>query len=230
MKRKTIIIFTVILIIGGLFGFMTYNRLFRDPTPPSVKNNDTVRVACVGDSLTFGHMIAWRHKNSYPARLQTLLGKDYQVLNYGANARTLQNGADMPYAQTRLYPASLASQPQIVLIMLGTNDTKTHNWNALNYEADLRELVRAYQALESEPRVYLLQPPAVYDNPYTITDQTVREEILPIMARVSQELGTGLIDVYTPTSGDDSLVYDGVHFKPAGVEIIADTVFHALSR
>ena len=48
-----------------------------------------VRVACVGNSITYGAGIANRQQNSYPAQLQYYLGADYEVRNFGVSGTTL---------------------------------------------------------------------------------------------------------------------------------------------
>ena len=50
--------------------------------------DDPLVVACVGDSITYGHGASDRGSKSYPAQLQALLGDGWTVLNFGHNART----------------------------------------------------------------------------------------------------------------------------------------------
>ena len=58
-----------------------------------------VRVACIGDSITYGAAIEDRDNQSYPAQLQRLLGDGYDVRNFGRNARTLSSKGDYPYME-----------------------------------------------------------------------------------------------------------------------------------
>jgi acyl-CoA thioesterase I len=99
-----------------------------------------------------------RNKNSYPAQLQQLLGSKYQVLNYGLSGRTLLKSGDFPYWNSDFFKITREVDPDIVLIMLGTNDTKPKNWNSENYERDLVEFVNIYKNLPSHPTVYLMAP------------------------------------------------------------------------
>ena len=101
----------------------------------------TIKVACVGNSITYGAGIVNREKNSYPAQLQEYLGDNYEVKNFGVSARTVLIKGDYPYVETDVYKQSLAYQPYVVLIKLGTNDTKPQNWK---YQDDFLE---DYQAL-----------------------------------------------------------------------------------
>ena len=87
-----------------------------------------VVVACVGDSITEGIGATRADQYSYPAQLQGLLGEGYAVHNYGASGMTLLAEGDYPYIRQERYAASLACPCDVVLLMLGTNDSKPQNW------------------------------------------------------------------------------------------------------
>ena len=90
-----------------------------------------IKVACIGDSITWGFTLLNPWKQSYPALLQDKLGGGYEVRNYGYNDASARFDADTPYVKKRVYRESLAWHPDIVLLMLGTNDTKTRNWDLI---------------------------------------------------------------------------------------------------
>ena len=118
-----------------------------------------VKVACIGNSITYGAFIANRDQNSYPAQLQAYLGDGYEVRNYGVSGRTLLTQGDYPYVKTKEYIESQNFQPDIVLIKLGTNDTKPQNWKYKDeFMADYQHLIDSYKALNSHPRIILLTP------------------------------------------------------------------------
>lgn len=58
-----------------------------------------VKVACIGNSITYGAFIANRDQNSYPAQPQAYLGDGYEVRNYGVSGRTLLTQGDYPYVK-----------------------------------------------------------------------------------------------------------------------------------
>ena len=89
---------------------------------------DAVRVACVGNSITYGAGIKNRSHDSYPSVLGRLLGDKYWVKNFGVSARTMLNKGDRPYMKEQAYQQALAFNPNIVVIKLGTNDSKSFNW------------------------------------------------------------------------------------------------------
>ena len=94
-----------------------------------------LRVACLGDSLTRGSCST---RGGYPVELQRLLGSAFNVSGYGESGRTALRrgvcGPDSPLDEsssgdcsiwdTDTFKRALASEPDVVTIMLGTNDAK----------------------------------------------------------------------------------------------------------
>ena len=87
-----------------------------------------VKIACVGNSITYGWGIKNRFQNSYPGMLAQLMGKEYDVRNFGISGRVLLNKGDRPYMHEPLFRDLLKFEPDIVTIKLGTNDSKPWNW------------------------------------------------------------------------------------------------------
>ena len=194
-------------------------------------------VAAVGDSNTYGAGAFFDDlaHNSYPAQLEALLGASSfagtaQVLNYGLSGRTLLDTGDFPYTDSRFFALSHEVGPQVVLIMLGSNDAKPQNWNAERYEAQLRDVVDSYTGLPGHPEVYLLTPPAAFANTGGIDPVVVADEVVPIVTRVGEEVGVPVIDVYAATANRPELFSDGIHPDATGLGIIAAAVYEALSR
>ena len=96
--------------------------------PPTTEGKEPTRVACIGNSITYGYGLKNRSEECYPAVLGIMLGENYTVENFGISARTLLNKGDHPYMQEKLFTEARAFHPDIVIIKLGTNDTKPHNW------------------------------------------------------------------------------------------------------
>ncbi len=217
----------VILIAAAALGFVVlFNSGF-------LGGKDTrVRVTCVGDSLTYGSgVLKTRELDCYPAQLQTKAGTGYLVSNFGLRNATASSSGDLPYVESQEYKDSLESEPDIVVLMLGTNDTKTYNWNAEDYEAGLKDLVLSYQQLATNPVVYLMRSPYCYSldgsdvAEYDIQPEVVKDELGPIVDRVASETQVTVIDLYSVTEGLDDLYTDGIHFNKDGYDLIADTVY-----
>ena len=125
---KTILIILLVLIILGSMGALGYHLAFH-PLLPKVDKTKK-HIACIGDSITYGAGVGMKHNTqSYPAYLQKLVSDECQVLNYGISGRTLLDEGDMPYTKEKQFNASLDVKADIYIIMLGTNDSKPHNWN-----------------------------------------------------------------------------------------------------
>ena len=197
--------------------------------------DERIRIACVGDSLTYGSgVLKTRDTDAYPAQLQIKLGTDHLVSNFGVRNATASASGDLPYAESEEYQQSLKSKPDIVVLMLGTNDTKTYNWNASDYEAGLKELVESYQQLDTKPTVYLMRSPYCYSldgsdvAEYDIQPAVVADELGGIVEKVAAETGVEMIDLYGVTEGQDELYTDGIHFKAEGYKLIAEEVYSYL--
>lgn len=194
--------------------------------------DERIRISCVGDSLTYGSgVLKTRDTDAYPAQLQIKMGTDHLVSNFGLRNATASVSGDLPYVESEEYQQSLKSKPDIVVLMLGTNDTKTYNWNASDYEAGLKELVESYQQLDTKPTVYLMRSPYCYSldgsdvAEYDIQPKVVADELGGIVEKVAAETGVEVIDLYGVTEGQDELYTDGIHFNAKGYELIADEVY-----
>lgn len=104
---------------------------------------DAVRVACIGNSITDGHGIDMAEEQGYPAQLQQMLGDRCCVRNFGVSARTLLNNGDIPYMKEMAWADAQAYKPDVVVIKLGTNDSKPHNWaHGAEFKHDLQEMIK----------------------------------------------------------------------------------------
>ena len=188
---------------------------------------DAIKVACIGDSITDGHGIDLRDVNGYPAQMQKLLGERYHVRNFGLSARTLMNSGDLPYMNEGIWQDALAFQPDVVVLMLGTNDSKGYNWvHKKDFEGDLKKMLDALQALPSKPKIYLCKPiPALKDS-WTISEAVITGEIVPLLEKaVKKEKLEGIIDLHAALEGHPEMMQDdGIHPNAAGVRKMAETV------
>ena len=216
----------VVLLLAVSFGVI--DTLHVQPRPRAGQK----RVACVGDSITYGCFVPGQPSNSYPRKLGRLLGRGYCVGNFGYTNRTALKNADHPYTAEKLYRQSLAFQPDLVLLMLGTNDTKTVNWNAEAYARDLGELIESYLELESRPQVFSLLPPPVFPFcgklRWDIRSEVLENEVLPICRRVAEEKGVPIIDIHSAFVGRKELLVDGCHPNARGARMMAVRVYSML--
>jgi len=191
-----------------------------------------IRLACVGDSITFGSGIKDRQTQSYPAQLGALLGPKWDVRNFGLGGTTLLSKGNRPYIQQKQYRQALDFKPDVVVIKLGTNDTKPINWDKFGgeYTADYEALIASFAALETKPVIYLCRPmPCWLPGDKSIREKVIVEEVIPKVEAIAKAHGFVLIDLYTPFKNRADLVPDKIHPNAEGAGIIARTVYTALT-
>jgi acyl-CoA thioesterase I len=182
------------------------------------------KIACVGNSITEGAGI--EPGFSYPDFLQQLFGGKAVVVNYGIGGRTLLMKGDLPYRNEEKYRQALASKPNVVIIKLGTNDSKPYNWkyNA-DFEKDYRDLIRAFKKANKKSRIYLCSPIPVFFNNFDIQQQVVKDEITPRVKSIARKTKVHYIDLHTLYAEYASVVPDGVHPNKEGARILANIIF-----
>lgn len=207
-----------------LFSFMLLVALFQSCEPSIIK------VACVGDSITEGDGLADRANEAYPAILSHILGKEYRVLNFGQSGATLLKKGDRPYWEKIAYRNVQAYEPDVIIIQLGTNDSKQQNIPSYpgEFVEDLRAMVDSFQLLPSRPQIYLCKPVPSLENRFHIKDSVLRAEVLPAIEQVATEKNCEIIDLHTAFADKMNLFPDGVHPDKTGAaemaEVIADSI------
>ena len=187
-----------------------------------------IRVACIGDSITYGETIPDRPFNCYPFQLGEMLGKSYDVQNFGQNGTTLLKKGVISYWDSQKFRDSQKYLPNIVLIKLGTNDTVPESWkHKAEFESDYKELIHTYQKLPSQPRVILLTPTAAFIEEGA-KQKVIQEEVIPVIQKVAFDTGVELIDLQRPLVEHPEFFPDGLHPNSFGAEAIAQKIYSIL--
>ena len=195
----------------------------------SACQNEPTRVACVGDSITFGHGIKDREHDTYPGLLSAMLGEKYDVRNFGVSGTTTMMGTDMPYMNEQAYKDALAFNPQIVTIKLGTNDSKPYNWKESDhFKQDLKTLIDSFKTLPSKPKIWLCLPVPAYGHAWSINDSVIYNGVIPLIREVAQEENLPLVDLNTPMQGKKQYFPDTIHPNEEGQKLIAQTIFDVI--
>lgn len=193
---------------------------------------NAVRVACVGNSITFGAGINNPRRDSYPSVLGRMLGDGYWVKNFGVSARTMLNKGDHPYMMEQTYKDALAFNPNIVIIKLGTNDSKSQNWKyKAEFMKDMQSMIDTFKKLPSSPKIYLCSPAKVYSvSGGGINDEIITKEIIPMVKKLAKTNNLPVIDLHTTMDNMPQLFPDKVHPNKQGTKIMAGSVYEALRR
>ena len=209
---------------------------------------DAVKVACIGNSITDGHGIDMATQHGYPALLQQMLGDGYWVKNFGVSARTLLNKGDFPYMNEMAWKDAVAFQPDVVIIKLGTNDSKPQNWQyGAEFKADLKQMIttlrpdlaqpqkkkgkKAKAATPKKPEIILCTPIPAFKSSWDINEEIIANNIIPIQQEVAREYGLQVIDLHTLfANGADMVQPDGIHPNEKGVKRMAEIVAETLKK
>ncbi|MCX6222903.1 MAG: GDSL-type esterase/lipase family protein [Bacteroidia bacterium] len=187
------------------------------------------KVSCIGNSITYGYDLPNPLIQSYPGQLQVLLGTTgWEVGNFGDSGRTMLKAGGYSYWDSQRYKDVLASSPIVVMIELGTNDSKRWLWDlkGTEFKSDYKEMVQSIQNLPSKPEIWigLLIPGEKAD--WDIFNSYIKDKVNPKIKEIALERGLGLIDLYTELDKNKPEWYlaDHVHPSVSGAGIIARKV------
>ena len=213
-------------------------------------NPDAIRVACIGNSITEGFGIDMCGAYGYPAELQKILGKNYWVKNFGVSSRTMLNKGDYPYMNELAWQDAQAFKPDVVIIKLGTNDSKPENWQyGAEFRQDLEQMIltlrpdlaqpigkKAKKSKKAapqpaKPQIILCTPIPAFKSTWNISDAVITNEIIPIQQDVAKKYGLQVIDLHTLYANDgDKMLDDGIHPDGKGAHRMAEIIAKELKK
>jgi lysophospholipase L1-like esterase/predicted esterase len=196
---------------------------------------DAVRVACIGNSITDGFGIDMCDAFGYPAQLQQMLGNSYWVQNFAVSGRTMLNKGDLPYMSERAWKDAQAFLPQIVIIKLGTNDSKPNNWKYnKDFYKDMQSMIDTLKSLSSKPKIYMATPITASKAAYgiTISDSVIVNSIIPIINKVAKKNKLEVIDLNTEfrNINDKTMQSDGIHPTAEGAKQMATIIMKKFKK
>lgn len=200
----------------------------------STGNAQQIKVACVGNSVTFGYKIEQRERNCYPAQLQVLLGDGYEVGNFGKSGATLLRKGHRPYMKQTEFQDAVAFQPDILIVSLGLNDTDPRNWP--NYRDDFIEdygaLLKSFQKADgSMPEIWIGRMTPIFHTHPRFKSGT-RDwfwQIQEIIEQVASNWNAQLIDWHTPLHSRPDLFPDALHPTKEGASIMAKLAYQHIT-
>jgi len=184
-----------------------------------LSQESSIRIACVGNSITHGGY----NSQSYPQQLAKLLGSGYNVQNFGISGTTMLKKGDMPYWNQQRYWDAKDFNPHILLIMLGTNDSKPQNWAyGEEFYGDYMDMISDFRKDGKDPIIFLAFPPPAFKILAGITNSVIHDQIIPLIDSVHTSANTLTIDYYNYFLPHPELFPDGVHPNSDGYKIMAE--------
>ena len=188
------------------------------------------KVAIIGNSITAGSGLTNPQVFSYPSQLGNMFTSDWQIGNFGVSGRTMLKKGDYPIWLEKKFADALNFEPNMVVIMLGTNDSKYFNWaHKADFYKDYVSMIDTFAHLPSKPEIYICFPLKVFKRLYDIDDLVIHDEIIPIIHQISLDKNVKIIDCYTPTSDKPTLFMDGIHPNPKGAHFVAEIIYTGLT-
>lgn len=238
LKVISIMLLVILLVLLLFFSYLYFNGL-SGIAQTSTPEPGQIKVACIGDSITYGHGIKNWPKNNYPVLLQELLGDGYHVQSFGVSGRAVQDNSDQPYRALPHYEESIAYDADIIVFMMGSNDTKPENWFGEEaFKTALLDLLDDYTQGEKKPAIYICTTPTCFfmeDSEGELTSHDLRPAYADIIAEIvrqtADELGYPVIDIHALTKENPQwFEKDGVHPNNEGTAAIAQAVYEAISQ
>jgi lysophospholipase L1-like esterase len=181
-----------------------------------------IRVACVGDSITYG--------SGYPSKLNDLLGSNYTVANFGVSGSTISTNSNMSYMDQPQFQEALDYHPDIVVIMLGTNDANTNiTGGAGSFERDYSQLINSFQELTGVQLIWVVKSPPIFTINSSYNNTYLENTILPQIDDLANQKNLPTVDVYSAFENHSDYFMDGVHPDDEGASLIASHVYDAIT-
>lgn len=192
-----------------------------------------IKVACIGNSITYGTGVKERELHAYPVVLQRMLGEKYDVQNFGKPGATLLNKGHRPYTQQQEYKDALQFAADVVVIHLGINDTDPRNWpnHQDEFLNDYKELVSQFRKANPKARILVSQLTPLSHRHWRFESGTRdwHAEIQQAIELLAKTDDVQLIDLHTPLYPFPHLIEDAVHPNAEGAAIIAKTVYENIT-
>ena len=217
-KLLSLAVGIIILLAASLFAEFFILSAGNKPSPP-----DAIKVACVGDSLT--------QSTVYPLTLWIELGfEEYNVQNFGVGSTTVALDSETPYMATPTFQEALDFQPDIVILMMGTNDAQPSLFQFnTTFVSDYLELVNAFESLSSDPEIWIVLPPPIFgDKGGTISPEYYAQTLIPLIQEVADQTNLPTVDVYSALLDASEHFPDGLHPNSEGGRLIAEVIYETI--
>lgn len=181
-----------------------------------------IRVACIGDSIT--------ERSGYTIKLRSMLGSNYSVENFGVSGSTISLDSKLPYMNQVKFLQAKTFDPDVVIIMLGTNDANPEiSPNEDNIESDYSTLINAFQQLDGRQLIWLVKSPPIFASNSNYNNTYLSSVVIPHIDSLAERMNLPIIDIYNVLSTYPDYFADGVHPTNDGAAIIASHIYDAIT-
>ena len=228
--KKYIILCIIALLSTTLFSQQpTISQRFGD-----LETQRLIKVACIGNSVTYGYGHENPEETSYPSQLAVMLGDDYEVGNFGKSGATLLRKGHRPYNEQEEFKKALEFAPDIAIIHLGLNDTDPRNWKYYkkDFISDYVTLIEAFEKVNPDVEIYICRMTPIFHWHHRFKKGT-RDwywEIQATIENIAENIAeVKLIDLQETLYHRPDLMSDALHPNPEGAKLIAQRVYSAIT-
>lgn len=233
--------------MGKTFGYFSVFIICLVSIHESIAQDNKVRIACIGNSITFGARVQNPQLESYPAVLSSMLNgggyTGYEVKNFGIGGATVLRFGT-PNIWKTLDSLKL-SQPDIVVIEVGTNETVSaprYNWEHIgDFEKDYSDYLASIKKINPNCIFILCSPLDMVIttdglSPERKNDLSLRRpriwELRKKIRNIAKAEGAYFLDLTKPFKGRSNLMTasDGVHPNKDGYNYMAKLVFDCMVK
>ncbi len=195
-----------------------------------------VRIGCIGNSITFGQDLLNPATESYPGQLQALLQKVYGdtciVENFAVSGAGMLKKGDMPVWDQPRFWEGFQYAPDILLIMLGTNDTKPQNWDyyADEFYNDYVSMIDTFLYRNPRTKLILCYPPPAFSESSGVRDSVIVHGVDPTIDSILKEYEGVLVDFHAPLIDSVILFPDKIHPNLEGASAMAQILLDTIKK
>ncbi|WP_302884989.1 GDSL-type esterase/lipase family protein [Wenyingzhuangia gilva] len=206
--------------------------------------NKQVKIACIGNSITYGSHLEDSERDCYPTQLSNLLYKVYGhncvVKNFGVSGRTMLKKGPKPIWVEPKFSEAKNMAPDICIILLGTNDSRPDLWAKIGKEfyGDYKSMIKTFKKINPKTKFIVGLPSPIWKNhPYGGTawgdkhnDSILVNGVIPNIKKIAKKRNVTSIDFHTPFENKVDLFPDYLHPNAEGAKIIAQMIFDIIEE
>ena len=159
-----------------------------------------------------------------------MLGSNYIVGNFGVSGSTVSLDSTKPYMDEIKFTEALDFEPDIIVIMLGTNDANPEiTPNETGFDTDYSQLVSTFQQLDGRQLIWIVKSPPIFTHNSSYNNTILTTTLLPEIDNLANKMNLPTVDIYTALLNHAEYFADGVHPTREGAAVIAANIYDAIT-